>query len=295
MNDRCILVTGGTGFLGIRLVKRLVAMGYEVHLLVRSSSSLADLRDVVPPEHFHEVGIEQDRLNSVLSRIRPHRVVHLAAQWLVKPGEVVSESLVKSNVLYPAMLLEAMQYAGVKHLVNAASFWQYYDNQPYSPVDLYAATKQAFEAIAQFYAEARGFKILHLVVGNTYGEDDPRPKLIPALQSGRSLALSPGEQIVEFLHVDDVVSGFVVGLQHIIAQKDYIERYALRPDRAYSLKQLISVIESVTGDRLPVEWGGRPYREREMMEPVTLWPVLPGWEPRISVEEGMARVFKAKG
>lgn len=291
MDDRRVVVTGGTGFLGSRLARKLVSLGCDVHLLVRSPLLPKGLQTVIPTDRIHMISEDQSALNSILVAVRPALVIHLSTAWRIPPGEDATNVFIRANVLFPSMLLEAMEQAQVRDLINAASFWQYFDNQLYSPVNLYAATKQAFETIAQYYAEARHFRVLHLVIGDTYGEDDPRPKLIPALQKNQSMALSPGNQVVEFLHVDDVVRGFCVGMRYLAEQKISIERYALRPDTAIRLKELVALIEEISGKKMQVEWSGKAYREREMMQPVNLWPTLPGWQARISLREGMRRLF----
>lgn len=286
-----ILITGGTGFLGSRLTKKLASMDYDVHLLVRPTSRHEEVADCVRDDHFHVVDEKQSTLNAVMQSVRPTHVIHLAALWRVPHGTNATEALVRSNVLFPAMLLEAMDAAGVRNLINAGSIWQYYENRSYSPVDLYAATKQAFETIAQYYAEARSFNVLHLVIGDTYGENDSRPKLIPTLLKSKSpIDLSPGEQRVEFLHVDDVVSGFCSGIAYIQNQKSPVERYSLRPEKAIRLKDLVALLEEIMGRKNSVNWGGRPYREREMMQPMDLWPTLPGWSAKIHLKDGLKRL-----
>ena len=68
-----------------------------------------------------------------------------------------------------------MKEVGVKILVNTGTSWQHYENKDYSPVNLYAATKQSFEAILQYYVEVASLKAITLKLFETYGLDDPRP------------------------------------------------------------------------------------------------------------------------
>jgi nucleoside-diphosphate-sugar epimerase len=62
-----------------------------------------------------------------------------------------------------------MQAAGIRRLVNAGTTWQHYLGQVYDPVNLYAATKQAFEAILKFYTSTRDFQAITLELTDTYG------------------------------------------------------------------------------------------------------------------------------
>ena len=91
--------------------------------------------------------------------------------------------------------------------------WQHFGTPDYRPVNLYAATKQAFEDVLAYYADAQGIAAVTLELYDTYGPGDPRRKLIrilfEAARSGEPIQLSPGEQVIELLHVDDAVPRIV--------------------------------------------------------------------------------------
>ena len=60
-----------------------------------------------------------------------------------------------------------------------------------------------------------------------------------------------------------------------------------------TLRELVAIFERVTQAPLRIEWGGRPYRQREVMEPWGEGRPLPGWTPRVGLEEGLARTLSA--
>ena len=105
--------------------------------------------------------------------------------------------------------------------MNTGSYSQHYGGRAYSPVSLYAATKQAFQDILQFYCEVRGLRAVTLELPDTYGPDDKRPKLFSLLdrvaRSGETLQMSPGEQLLDLLHVDDVVHGYEVAADGLLS------------------------------------------------------------------------------
>ena len=90
--------------------------------------------------------------------------------------------------------------------MNTGTVWQHFDAAPYSPVSLYAATKQAFADVFVFYAEVQGLAVHTLELMDTYGPDDPRASCSPsscAPRDGHAVELTDGTQLIDLVHVDD--------------------------------------------------------------------------------------------
>ncbi len=284
------LVTGSTGFIGGALTRRLALDGWEVHSLVRPSSNpeaVADLRRVCRL-HTHDGSTEQ--LTSIMGEAGPDIVFHLASVVLAEHQPENVECLINSNVLFSTQLVEAMINVGCKRLVNTGTSWQHYHTTEYRPVNLYAATKQAFEDILLYYHDAHDLSVITLKLFDTYGPGDRRRKLIDILvdaaESGEPLDISPGEQIVDLTHVEDVARAFIAAAETIGAAgaASFREVYFVSGER-YTLRQLVDVVSGALGRELKVTLGGRPYRAREVMVPV-LPPAnaLIVWTPRLSVD-----------
>jgi nucleoside-diphosphate-sugar epimerase len=149
------LVTGATGFVGSRLVKKLVCDGWVVHIIVRDGSKLTELKEIVGDIHIHEYDGSSSSMTEIVSSSNPSVVFHLASLFLSEHKSDQINDLIDSNITFGTQLLEAMVTCQVYNLVNTGTSWQHYQNEQYSPVNLYAATKQAFENIVQYYVEAR--------------------------------------------------------------------------------------------------------------------------------------------
>lgn len=290
---RRALVTGATGFIGSNLVRRLVGDGWDVHAIVRRESDtdvLASIRDHLTT-HVHD-GTTEGMLRLV-AEAKPDIVFHLASLFLAQHKTDDVEALVRSNLLFSTQLAEAMAANGVRYLVNTGTSWQHYQNEDYNPVNLYAATKQAFEAILAFYIEAHDLKVVTLALFDTYGPNDPRRKLIHLLWrtalSQTPLKMSPGEQIVDLVHIDDVVEAFLTAASHVRTQKTSHECFGISSEHPMRLKDLVGAFEEATHCTLPIIWGGLPYRPREVMIPWTDFPRLPGWRAKISFGTGIVQ------
>lgn len=293
---RRAIVTGASGFIGGRLVERLLADGWHVVAIVRPSSAVASPGDDRLALHVHDGGV--DGLAALIARVRPDIVFHLASLFLVdhRPDQV--QPLIASNLLFPTELVEAMTLAARDHdvparLVTAGTSWQHFGSDDYRPVNLYAATKQAFDALLAFYHDARSLSVVTLKLYDTYGDGDPRRKLLAilrdALASGEELAMTPGDQWLDLSHVDDVVDAFVHAAQLVVAAPAPLhDAYLVTGDRL-TLKQLVTLVGEVSGRPLSVTFGGRPYRVREVMVPVEAGDDrrLPGWSARRRLAQGL--------
>ena len=91
-------------------------------------------------------------------------VFHLAAAVITNHTPDQVAVLVQSNIQFGTEILEAMKQSGIKLIVSTGSYWQNYNSDSYNPVDLYAATKEAFEKIVQYYVDA--FDIRHINLTN---------------------------------------------------------------------------------------------------------------------------------
>jgi len=100
--------------------------------------------------------------------------------------------------------------------------------------------------------------------------------------------MSPGEQLLDLLHVDDVVHGYEVAADALLTENlPSPSQYQLSSGPLVRLKDVVELYRQATGHTVNVVWGGRPYRLREIMEPRSPVPVLPEWQPCISLRDGL--------
>lgn len=291
-----ILVTGATGFLGSHLVPYLRDGGHRVGCILRSSSVLPPELSDLPAWRVEAAG---GGFREALTEFRPDVVVHLAALYVAEHRYEDVGLLVRANVEFGAYLLDAMQAAGCDALVYAGTSWQHYRHRDYCPVNLYAATKQAFSTLADYYLDAAGLRLLELHLYDSYGEDDPRNKLLnrlkAAAESGDELALSEGKQRLHLVHVTDLVRGVATACEQVRMFEAGERRvYRLPSAKAVSLQELVAACNAADPSHpVRVRWGSRPYRPREVFEPWEDAEVLPGWQPEISLAAGLWRFREA--
>ena len=289
-----IVITGATGFVGSNLTRYFLEKNKEVYLIVRPKSNITFLENDSENLHVFRYDNDVNTLISFFKEVQPDCIFHLASNFIAEHNATQIDSLVESNITFGLHLLEAMKAAGVKKLVNTSTSWQHYNNEAYNPVCLYAATKQAFESLIEYYVQAEGFKAITLKLFDTYGETDTRPKLINLLNKfadeQTELNMSPGEQILNLVHINDVCSAFDTAYELLINQKQPSHfKYAVSSDNSYQLKEVIHIFETVTNKKINVIWGGNPYRKREVMKLWNKGKKLPFWESKTTIKEGLKK------
>lgn len=299
MSGCCALLTGASGFIGSRLARRLLDQGWEVHLLLRPDSATDALPAQSAQLHWHHHDGSSAQLVEIMRRAAPQAVFHLASLFLAQHQVQDVAPLIQSNLLFTTQLAEAMAQCEVRVLLNTGTAWEHYENGAHNPVCLYAATKSAATALLQYYSACHGLRVATLKLFDTYGPGDTRPKLLNLLKrtsiEGSRLAMSPGEQLIDLVYIDDVLDAYLCAWQQLVdgAQHAPIAEFGIASGSPLTLRQLASLYSQVSGLPLAIEWGGRPYRPREVMVPWSSYSPLPGWQPRVTLAEGLARFHRS--
>lgn len=286
-----ILLTGATGFIGSVLTRKLLAEKHQLGAVVRERSNADKLDQRIKPVVFNG---DLESFVEWMGKEKFDGVIHLASLYLAAHQTPDVAELVKSNVQFPAEMLEASVKCGVPWFINTGSFVQHYNNKKYSPFNLYAATKQAFEDIAKYYLETSGINFVTIQLFDTFGPNDPRPKIFSLWSkiaaTGESLDMSPGRQIVDINYVENVADGFVKMVE-LLSSKDGKRfkgrTYSLSSGHRHSLRKLAKIFEQATGKKLRIHWGNKPYRPREVMVPWEKGRNVPGWRPIIPLKEAI--------
>jgi UDP-glucuronate 4-epimerase len=223
-----ILVTGSAGFIGSHVARALLEQGvrvvgidnmneyYDVNL---KKARLDRLESYSNYRHFTVDLAVIDHVLTVYDDIRPDVVIHMAAQPGVRYASENPQSYINSNIIGFFNLLEAIRRFGTSHFLFASSSSVYGNNNnlPYSesdntdePLNLYAATKKADEAMAYSYAHMYGIPTTALRFFTVYGPWG-RPDMTPFSFTKAILEETPiklfnfGHYKRSFTYIDDIV------------------------------------------------------------------------------------------
>jgi nucleoside-diphosphate-sugar epimerase len=293
---RVALVTGATGYIGSNLVKRMVSDHWQVHIVVRRGSNLEALTSVLDQIVIHEHNGTTKNLIDIVSNSKPEIIFHLASLFIAQHKPEDLEGLIVSNIMFSTQIAEAAAHCNIKYLINTSSSWQHYENQDYLPVNLYSATKQSFEDILKYYVTSCKLKVISLVLFDTYGPNDNRPKLIPSLiktlKTQERIEMSKGGQLIDLVYIDDVVDAYLLCSKQIEMQNESYLRYGVSSLDPMSLIKIVNLFELTFNKKLNISWGKRPYRINEVMVPWNKYTKIPGWMPKYSLTAGLQKIIE---
>jgi CDP-paratose synthetase len=291
-----IFITGATGFIGRHLVNKLADDGHLITINLYGDEE-SPFEHTIKTFKLNEKNSKRDI--AYLKEEKYDGIIHLASLFLKDHQSDQVTKLIDSNVRFSSYILECTSKAGINWFINTGTFWQHYQNGEYSPVNLYAASKQAFESIAQYYIEIEQIKFVTLRLSDTFGPNDTRPKVFNLWQNiartGETLEMSAGDQVIDISYIDDIVNAYRILADHLQNNTESIVNgsvFAVNANIRYTLKELASIFEQSTGSKLNINWGGRKYGEREVMEPWTGGILVPGWRQQVSIEEGIKSIKK---
>lgn len=307
MSDR-YLVTGGAGFIGSHLVRRLVREGATVRVVDNiSTGQLARLEDLYGSIEFINGDLSDPLFcNAVVNGI--HCVFHQAAIPSVQRSVLDPAGTNRANVTATLNLLESCRRAAVRRFVYAASSSAYGDTEVLpkteamcpNPLSPYALQKLVGERYCKLYHDLYGLETVSLRYFNVFGPDqDPYseysaviPKFISALVAGQPITIyGDGEQSRDFTYVENVVEANLLAMQSGYAAGTCLnigcaERISLN-DLVRLLERMLSVAAVVN------HVAAKPGDVRHSLADISLADRLLGYSPRIQVEEGLRMTIEA--
>lgn len=280
-----LLVTGGAGYIGSHTVKHLLRRSEKIVVL---DSMVYGHLDALPMNKVTFVrGDLSDAavVEKVFAEHKPTAVLHFAAFCYV--GESVQEPLkyYRNNVAGPLTLLEAMQRHGCKQFIFSSTCATYGDPQfipmdethPQQPVNPYGASKLMLERVLKDCETAWGLRSVFLRYFNASGCDPdgeigedhaPETHLIPRILMaitgevesitvfGTDYPTPDGTCIRDYIHVLDLAKAHALALDHLRGGGESTA-VNLGTGNGFSVKEIISAVEKVTGKTVPVTYGPR--------------------------------------
>lgn len=308
-----IFVTGGSGYIGSVVVKRLLERDYEVtvfdnlerghrcNVAPRARLIVGDLRNAA-------------EIEAAMMEVKPDAVIHFAAYALV--GESMADPMMyfTNNVKGGVNLLEAMQKAGCNRIIFSSSCATYgvppslpiEEDMLQTPTNPYGHSKLMFEQMCNWLAQTKGFRPTFLRYFNAAGEvpefemvedHEPETHIIPNVLKvalgkkdcvqifGDDYPTPDGTCIRDYVHLEDLSSAHILALE-----KEALGAYNLGTGKGISVKEIVETCRKVTGHPIPAV-----IHQRRPGDPPALYASgnkarhVMGWNPTHSDVESIVR------
>jgi UDP-glucose 4-epimerase len=299
------LVLGGGGFMGLHLCKALLARGYPVRAFERPViESLSTERSRGPIEWVYGDFLNQNDVATAVSGC--DIVFHLISTTLPKNSNDNPLYDVETNLSGTLGMLEAARAAGASRIIFVSSGGTVYgvpreipisESHPTDPICSYGITKLAIEKYLHLYHKLHGLDYFVLRIANPYGEGQ-RPDSaqgVVAVFLNRAISGQPieiwgdGNVVRDYLYVADVMEGFMRAVDY----RGDCRIMNIGSTRGHSVNELLKDMEDLIGRRIErIHLPARPFDVPINVLDCTLARDLLGWEPRVSLREGLARTLQ---
>ena len=306
---RTILVTGGAGFIGSHVARRLAEFGHTIVLVDNLNdyydSTLKQARlDILladTPHTFYQIDItDEPGMRKIFETHNIDHICHQAAQAGVRYAMEAPFLYEHSNLKGTLTILELAREFGVKGVVMASSSSVYGDAAHYpvnetdvadKPISLYAATKRSCELLAYSYHHLYNLPVTCLRYFTVYGPwgrpDMALFSFTKAALEGRPIQVfGKGKMARDFTYIDDIADGTVKALEKNLSWA------VLNVGRGQpeSLMHMIELVESATGKTLEKNFVDmQPGDVRETWADIGQARELLAWEPRVNLDEGIPK------
>jgi UDP-glucose 4-epimerase len=289
-----VLVTGGAGFIGRRVVAALLAEGAEV--------TVADLKTYTGDDSVRVVTGDLVEPSVADQAVAPgtDTIIHLAARTSVLESLQDPEAYYRNNVALTAGLLELARQRGVGTLLFASTNavvgnvgqTLITEQAPLRPLTPYGATKAASEMLISSYSAAYGVRGVSLRFSNVYGpgmehKDSFIPRLMKAARDGTGVKVrGDGTMIRDVIQVDDVINGMFAAWR-----SDHSGPAILGSGQSVTVNEMVATARRVTGvdipaENVPIQQGEMPAVKLDISVSRSL-----GYSPTYDLEKGMATVW----
>lgn len=282
-----VLITGGNGYLGTRVVKEIIKRGHTAILLIKE-------KNMQELDNSNNIEMYSTSIDDIEKAFKTgiDCVLHLATSY-GRRGEN-SKDILESNLIFPLDVLEIAIKNDVKHFFNM-------DTAIHKLINPYTISKKQFRDWGEYYGVQEKIRFINMKSEHFYGPHDSDIKFIAnMLKQLRAntpyIEATLGEQKRAFIYIDDIVEAIMCIINHEMQKEEaeFIE-YEIGPDDNIKIKDALNIMKNLTGSKSEIKFGAIGYRKNEEMESKCNNSKLKeiGWKQKIlTLEEGIKKILE---
>ncbi len=300
-SSKTVLITGGNGFIGANLARKLLTLGYNVNLLTHNTD-FSRLKGTEDKISIHRLDIRDKALTDLIIKISPSYIFHLATYSSYRNQSDVKE-MADIAINGTLNLLLATRNIPYQLFVNTGSSSEYgFKNKPMKetdllePISFYAAMKAGQTHLCNTFSFQYDKPIVTIRPFSVYGpyekEDRFIPTVIRSLILGESIKLTEGNQRRDFIYVDDLINIYTTALDKGMKLKGNILNAG--SGKEYTNDEVVDILFKIAGKKVSIEKGKFPKRMWDTphwLADISKTEKVLNWKPKFSIEKGLEATY----
>lgn len=299
-----MLITGGFGFIGSHLVRRLLKEGHSVIVLKKKKSNTWRLKDVINTIKIYNYETNE-KLENIFKENKIDCIIHFAMKYIKTHTTIKDiEEFNEVNITFPATLADFACKYQVSSFVNTGTFTEYQSSKTKTaedgiidPSNYYAATKIAFESLLKYFSSRKKIKAVTLKLFSPYGEMDNDKLIVLLIKSflyRNKLQITKGEQKLSFTYISDTVEAYIKTLRFLSTKYSKYETFNIGTNKTWSIKEVVCELEKIHGSKNDKLKMTLPYPTDEIKyiccNNTKAMKVL-GWSPKVDLSKGLKKTY----
>jgi nucleoside-diphosphate-sugar epimerase len=251
-----ILITGASGFIGSHVLDECLKNNFNVHAIFRDSKKNVIFVKKYKKQIFPIFYDNIYEIKNKLTNCKIDYVIHCATHYIKKHDHNDIENIIKSNVLFSTILLDAVVKIKIKKFINLGTVWQHFNDTKNLAFNLYAATKQSFECIFNYYKnQYTKIKFYNILLTDTFGTNDKRKKLIPILlknfnSKNQSKINIPKNLSMNLVNINEVTKCLNILLKNNSKSNNYV----IKSKQDVKIFDLINFLNDNLEKKIKINW-----------------------------------------
>jgi CDP-3, 6-dideoxy-D-glycero-L-glycero-4-hexulose-4-reductase len=221
------LITGASGFIGNNFIKNFSNKNNLYYILLKKSKKNKKFINSFKGKNKKIIFFKKNlEIYTSINKLKINFFINFATYYTKDNNFKNTEQLIRSNILFPSLILESINKKYLKKVITFGSMQEHHQNKEYMPDCLYAATKKSLDKLFFFHKiKLTKIKFYNLKFYETYNATDKRKKLVPIIKknyiNNLTISLASKTLNLNFLHVDDVCRAVNIIINKNIKSGEY--------------------------------------------------------------------------